>query len=63
MLTDYPDFIEKLDRFRPRYSEQYQLPFDYEPEADDGHWIVTKRPPTEAAYILYGSTGMSHEAQ
>ena len=33
---DYPDFIEKLDRFRPRYSEQYRLPFDYEPDKDDG---------------------------
>jgi hypothetical protein len=33
---DYPDFIEKLNRFRPRYSEQYQLPFDYEPDKDDG---------------------------
>jgi len=33
---DYPDFIDKLDRFRPRYSEQYRLPFDYEPDADDG---------------------------
>jgi len=33
---DYPDFIEKLDRFRPRYGEQYQLPFDYYPEHDDG---------------------------
>jgi hypothetical protein len=33
---DYRDFIEKLDRFRPRYSEQYRLPFDYEPEDDDG---------------------------
>ena len=33
---DYPDFIDKLDRFRPRYSEQYRLPFDYESEADDG---------------------------
>lgn len=36
MSKDYPDFIEKLDRFRPRYSEQYRLPFDYEPEKDDG---------------------------
>jgi hypothetical protein len=33
---DYPDFIEKLDRFRPRYGDQYQLPFDYYPEHDDG---------------------------
>jgi hypothetical protein len=32
---DYPDFIEKLNRFRPRYSEQYQLPFDNEPDKDD----------------------------
>lgn len=28
----YHDFIEKLDRFRPRFGEQYLLPFDYEPE-------------------------------
>jgi hypothetical protein len=33
---DYRDFITKLDRFRPRFGEQYQLPFDYEPDADDG---------------------------
>jgi hypothetical protein len=36
MSKDYPDFIEKLDRFRPRFGEQYVLPFDYEPENDDG---------------------------
>jgi len=33
---DYPDFIQKLDRFRPRFSDQYELPFDYKPEDDDG---------------------------
>jgi hypothetical protein len=33
---DYPDFMEKLNKFRPRYGEQYVLPFDYEPEQDDG---------------------------
>jgi hypothetical protein len=33
---DYLDFIDKLDRFRPRFGEQYMLPFDYEPEKDDG---------------------------
>jgi hypothetical protein len=30
------DFIDKLNRFRPRFGEQYMLPFDYEPEKDDG---------------------------
>jgi hypothetical protein len=33
---DYLDFVGKLDRFRPRFGEQYLLPFDYEPEKDDG---------------------------
>jgi hypothetical protein len=33
---DYPDFIEKLNRFHPRFGEQYVLPFDYEQEKDDG---------------------------
>ncbi|SNT37119.1 P63C domain-containing protein [Tardiphaga sp. OK246] len=33
---DYPDFMEKLNKYRPRYGEQYVLPFDYEPEKDDG---------------------------
>ena len=33
---DYPDFIEKMDRFRPRYSDQLELAFDYEPDMDDG---------------------------
>lgn len=35
----YPDFIQKLDRFRPRFGEQYVLPFDYEPEKDDGRGL------------------------
>jgi hypothetical protein len=39
---DYPDFIEKLDRFRPRYGDQYQLPFDYYPEHDDGKRLIMK---------------------
>jgi hypothetical protein len=39
MSKDYPDFIEKLDRFRPRFGEQYVLPFDYEPENDDGRGL------------------------
>jgi hypothetical protein len=30
------EFIDKLDRFRPRYGEQYRLPFDYYPDQDDG---------------------------
>jgi hypothetical protein len=33
---DYPDFMEKLNKYRPRFGEQYALPFDYEPEQDDG---------------------------
>jgi hypothetical protein len=36
LSDDYLDFMGKLDRFRPRFSEQYLLPFDYEPEKDDG---------------------------
>jgi hypothetical protein len=36
LSKDYLDFVEKLDRFRPHYSEQYNLPFDYEPDRDDG---------------------------
>jgi hypothetical protein len=36
LSKDYLDFIGKLDRFRPRYSEQFLLPFDYHPEQDDG---------------------------
>jgi hypothetical protein len=33
---DYPDLMEKLSKYRPRYGEQYLLPFDYEAEQDDG---------------------------
>lgn len=33
---DYPDFMDKLNKYRPRFGEQYVLPFDYEPEKDDG---------------------------
>jgi hypothetical protein len=33
---DYLDFIGKLDQFRPRFGEQYLLPFDYYPDQDDG---------------------------
>jgi hypothetical protein len=39
MSKDYPDFIKKLDQFRPRFGEQYVLPFDYEPEKDDGRGL------------------------
>jgi hypothetical protein len=31
--------MEKLNKYRPRFGEQYVLhvlPFDYEPEKDDG---------------------------
>jgi hypothetical protein len=33
---DYLDFIEKLNRFRPRVENQLSLPFDYVIEQDDG---------------------------
>jgi hypothetical protein len=36
MSKSYLDFMEKLHRFRPRFGEQYVLPFDYEPDKDDG---------------------------
>jgi hypothetical protein len=36
---DYRDFIEKLDRFRPRFGEQYELPFNYHPEDDTGQGL------------------------
>jgi len=35
MSKNYLDFIGKLDHFRPRYSEQFLLPFDYQPDQDD----------------------------
>jgi hypothetical protein len=36
MSKDYPDFLEKLNKYRPRFGEQYLLLFGYEPEKDDG---------------------------
>jgi len=30
------DFIEKLDRFRPRIEKQLSLPLEYERDKDDG---------------------------
>ena len=36
MSKSYIDFIDKPDTHRPRYGEQYRLPFDYEPDKDDG---------------------------
>ena len=36
MSKHHLEFIDKLDRFRPRYGEQYRLPFDYYPDHDDG---------------------------
>jgi hypothetical protein len=36
---DYKDFIQKLDRFRPRLEDQYELPFNYSPEEDSGEGI------------------------
>ena len=36
LSKDYFDFLDKLDRYRPKYG-QIPLPFDYEPDpADDG---------------------------
>jgi len=36
LSRDYPDFIDKLEAHYPRFGEQYRLPFEYEPEQDDG---------------------------
>lgn len=36
LSRDYHDFMDKLDAHYPHYGEQYRLPFDYEPERDDG---------------------------
>lgn len=36
MSKNYLDFIEKLDRFRPRIEKQLLLPLDYERDKDDG---------------------------
>lgn len=36
MSKDYFYFIEKLDRFRPRFGEQHLLPLDCGPEKDNG---------------------------
>jgi hypothetical protein len=33
---DYHDFVSKLDTHYPRQGEQYLLPFNCEPEQDDG---------------------------
>jgi hypothetical protein len=35
----YLDFIEKLNHFRPRFDDQLDLPFSYEPENDDGRGL------------------------
>jgi hypothetical protein len=35
--NDYPEFIQRLDKYKPRYNETLQLPLDdYKPEQDDG---------------------------
>jgi hypothetical protein len=39
MSKDYFDFIDKLDTYRPRFGEQYRLPFAYEKDQDDGKGI------------------------
>jgi hypothetical protein len=36
MSKDYFDFMDKLDTYRPRFGEQYRLPFHYEKDEDDG---------------------------
>jgi hypothetical protein len=33
---DYQGFITTLDAYRPRFNDQFELPFDYRPEEDDG---------------------------
>jgi hypothetical protein len=33
---DYFDFIDKMDKFYPRFGEQYEFDFNYERETDDG---------------------------
>src|SRR5579884_771478 len=35
LSTNYHDFIDKLNRLRPRFGQQYLLPLEYEPEADN----------------------------
>ena len=39
LSKDYHDFIDKMDTHYPRFGEQYRLPFDYEPNKDDGTGI------------------------
>jgi len=34
LSKNYKDFIEKLDTFRPRFGEEYELPFSYKPDED-----------------------------
>jgi len=33
---DYPIFIKTLDKQRPRFHDQLELPFEYRPDEDDG---------------------------
>jgi hypothetical protein len=39
LSSTYHDFLEKLDRFYPRYGLQLMLPLDYEEEKYDGRGI------------------------
>jgi hypothetical protein len=39
LSRNYHDFIEKMDTHYPRFGEQYRLPFDYEPDRDDGYGL------------------------
>jgi P63C domain-containing protein len=37
--TDWHDFMGKLNGRHPRYGEQMSLPFDYQPDTDDGRGL------------------------
>ena len=36
MSSDWHDFMNKLNRYRPKYGETFDLPLEYEQQADDG---------------------------
>jgi len=37
--TDWHDFMTKLNERHPRYGGQMLLPFNYQPDSDDGRGI------------------------
>ena len=39
LSTDYGDFVQKLDRIKPRYGQTLLLPLDYDQAQDDGKGI------------------------